>query len=376
MTPVWESVRAQFPPLERWTFLNTATFGQLPKQAVEAVARHFARRDREACRDFLEWFDDADRIRGKLARLIHASPEDIAFVPNAATGLGILMSGLGRKPGDRVVTLRGEFPNQLYITALARQRGLEGLEADWESLESVLNDGARLLLVSTVNYVTGFRPPLEKLSELCRTHGVLLCLDGTQSVGALAFDAARIRPAALVVDAYKWLLGPTGSGFLYMDPELRAQLRPTIVGWRSDRRWRQVDNLHHGVPEFPQAAERFEGGMLPFPALYGMEASVDLMLELGPERIEQRVNELAEAARAVLRRAGGELLSDEAPHYDSPIIAAKFPGRDPAGLVRELYARGILVSARHGWLRVSVHFYNNEADLERLEAALGELLRR
>jgi len=176
------------------------------------------------------------------------------------------------------------------------------------------------------------------------------------------------------VDAYKWLLGPTGSGFLYLDPDVRGELRPTIIGWRSDRRWRQVDNLHHGAPEFPDAAERFEGGMLPFSALYGLEASVDLMLELGPERIERRVDELAEAARAVLRRAGGRLLSDEAPHYDSPIIAARFPGRDPAELVRALYARRILVSARHGRLRVSVHFYNNEADLEELEAALDQLL--
>jgi len=369
----WESVRAQFPPLERWTFLNTATFGQLPRRAVEAVARHFARRDREACRDFLEWFADADRIRGKLARLIHASAEDITFVPNASTALASLIGGLEWKPGDRIVTFEGEFPNNIYVAEVLATRGVEAVQTDWDSLETVLRHGARLVLLSTVNYVTGFRLPLEEAAALCRRYGALLYLDGTQSVGALRFDAARIRPAALFVDAYKWLLGPTGSGFLYVDPELRTRLQPAVIGWRSDRRWRQVDNLHHGAPDFSGAAERFEGGMLPFAPLYGLEASVDLMLELGPERIEQRVRELAEAARAVLRRAGGRLLSDEAPHYDSPVIAARFPGRDPARLVRELYARRILVSARHGFLRVSVHFYNNEADLERLETALGEL---
>jgi len=369
----WESVRTQFPPLERWTFLNTATFGQLPRRAAEAVARHFARRDREACRDFLDWFDDADRIRGKLARLIHASPEDIAFVPNASTALASLVGGLEWKPGDRIVTFRGEFPNNIYAAEALAARGVEAVQTDWASLENALRRGARMALFSTVNYVTGFRLPLEEAAALCRRHGALLCLDGTQSVGALRFDAARIQPAALFVDAYKWLLGPTGSGFLYLDPALRGELRPTIIGWRSDRRWRQVDNLHHGAPDFSDAAERLEGGMLPFAPLYGLEASVDLMLELGPERIEQRVNELTEAARAALRRAGGRLLSDEAAHYDAPIIAARFPGRDPARLVRELYARRILVSARHGFLRISVHFYNNEADLERLEAALGEL---
>ena len=77
----WKKIRAEFPALENWTFLNTATFGQLPKRATDAVARHFARRDRFACSDFMEWFDDADRIRGSIARLIHATADDIAFIP-------------------------------------------------------------------------------------------------------------------------------------------------------------------------------------------------------------------------------------------------------------------------------------------------------
>ncbi len=101
----WQQVRSQFPALVEWTFLNTATFGQLPKRGVEAVAAHFARRDRLACADFMEWFNDADRIRELIARLIHCEAGDIAFVPNSSTALSLLVGGINWQPGDRIVTL-------------------------------------------------------------------------------------------------------------------------------------------------------------------------------------------------------------------------------------------------------------------------------
>jgi selenocysteine lyase/cysteine desulfurase len=135
-----------------------------------------------------------------------------------------------------------------------------------------------------------------------------------------------------------------------------------------------VDSLHHGAPIFTSSAEKYEGGMLAFPPLYGLGASVELMLELGPQNIERRVRELADLTRCRLRAAGGQLLCDSAPHYDAPIVAARFPGIDAAVLAKRLREERIVVSARHGNLRVSVHFYNSEQDLERLAAGLIAVL--
>jgi selenocysteine lyase/cysteine desulfurase len=122
------------------------------------------------------------------------------------------------------------------------------------------------------------------------------------------------------------------------------------------------------------AAEKYEGGMLAFPVIYAMGASLEMMLEIGPDTIEHRVMELAEKARAMLGELGARLLYDEKPHYDSPVIAARFEGVDVSRLARELKARRVQVSARHGNLRVSVHFYNDEQDLERLRQELQTLL--
>ncbi|HML18191.1 MAG TPA: hypothetical protein VK419_14275, partial [Bryobacteraceae bacterium] len=115
MTIDWDAIRAEFPAISQWTYLNSATFGQLPRRAVEAVARHWAHRDELACTDFLDWFDDADRLRASIGRLIGATADDIAFVGNAATALAIVAGGLPWAGGDNVVTLAGEFPNYLYM---------------------------------------------------------------------------------------------------------------------------------------------------------------------------------------------------------------------------------------------------------------------
>jgi cysteine desulfurase / selenocysteine lyase len=369
VTPDWDAVRREFPALAHWTYLNTATFGQLPGRATDAVARHFAHRDELACGDFLAWYDDADRIRDKIGRLINCQPDDIAFVSNASTALGLLLAGMDWHPGDRVLTLEHEFPNNLYAPGLLQRFGVETTACPWERFYDSVNARTRLVILSSVNYNTGFAPPLAELAEFLHARGVLLFIDGTQSVGALRFDVAHMQPDMLAVHGYKWLLSPNGAGFFYIAPNLRERLEPNVVGWRSHRDWRNVDNLHHGAPELLPSAEKYEGGSVSFALLYAMEASLDLMLEIGPDVIERRVLDLAGKARLMLRGLGASV-ADSA----SPIVAARFENRDVSALARALKEQSVLVAARRGHLRVSPHLYNNEQDLEIFERALRTLL--
>jgi selenocysteine lyase/cysteine desulfurase len=365
----WGEVRAQFPALAKWTYLNTATYGQLPRRATERVAQHFAHRDELACWDFVSWFVDMDRVRDLAARLIHCGRDDIAFVQNASTALSLLMSGLDWKAGDRVVTLEGEFPNNIYAPSVLSRRGIEFVAVPWQKFYESIDERTRLVAISSGNYVTGFVPPLEEISMFLRQRGVLFYVDGTQTVGALRLDVQRVDPDMLAVHGYKWLTSPDGAAFTYVAPRLRARLDPVVVGWRSHRDWRNVDNLHHGTPQFAESAEKYEGGMLPFAVLYAMGASLELILEIGPEVIEKRVLDLANEVRRMTRALGGEPVSE-----NSAIVSVRFEGRDPSPLARALKEKRVLVAARHGLLRISTHFYNNEEDLDRLSEALRELL--
>jgi cysteine desulfurase/selenocysteine lyase len=150
---------------------------------------------------------------------------------------------------------------------------------------------------------------------------------------------------------------------------LRERIQPNVVGWRSHRDWRNVDNLHHGAPEFLSSAEKYEGGSVSFALLYAMEASLDLIIELGPDVVERRVLALAAKAREMLRGLGADLAPG-----DSPIVAARFEHHDVSALARALKEQYVLVAARRGHLRVSPHLYNNEHDLEIFERALKACL--
>jgi selenocysteine lyase/cysteine desulfurase len=358
----WGAIRAQFPALGQWTWLNTATYGQLPLRTRAAVDGHFARRDETACADFLTWFDDVDEVRSLIAQLIHCQPEDIAFTVNAASALSLFLLGMEWHEGDRIVTLRDEFPNQYYCASSLADRGVELIRMN--EVNS-LPERTRAVLVSTVNYSNGYRPDMAMISHLARRAGALLYVDGTQSVGALRFDVRQVNPHMMAVDGYKWLLCPNGATFFYISPELRRTLAPSVIGWRSDAGWRSVDALHLGPHRLPEGAEKYEGGMVNFPSIYGAAESIRMMLEIGPECIEKRVLELAGMTADMLRRLGASIV-----HEHTHIVAAHWPDRDASALAKNLQEQRIVVSARHGNLRVSAHFYNTEADLEKLEAAL------
>lgn len=366
----WDVVREEFPALHRGMIhLDTASFGQLATRTMTAVMRHFAHRDESACHDFIDWFDDMDRTRVSVAQLINASSDDIAFVNNAAAALGMLLTGIDWREGDEVIALEHEFPNNLYAPAALARRGVVFRECAWSDLDATLNDRTRLVLLSTVNYTTGFRPPLSGLGEKLRRRGVLLYVDGTQSVGALRFDVADVRPSMLAVHGYKWLLCPNGAAFAYVSPETRAWLEPSVIGWRSHRDWRNVDNLHHGRPELPARAEKYEGGMLPFALIYAMDAAVKMQLEIGPDIIERRVTKLAAELRDVLERTGAKV-----PDYESHIVTGCYSRKDAVQLRRALEKQHVFVSARRGSLRVSAHFYNNIDDVATFELALRRAL--
>ena len=207
----WDSIRDEFPALREWTYLNTATFGQLPRRTTEAVARHFAHRDELACSDFLKWYDDMDRVRASIGRLIHCRPEDVAFITNASSALALVLAGLEWHAGDRIVTLTDEFPNNLYAPHGLEERGVEFVECAWEQIHETVHERTRLVVVSSANYNTGFVPPLAELSKLCKSHGAVLFVDGTQSLGALRFDVGEMQPDVLAVHGYKWLISPTGA---------------------------------------------------------------------------------------------------------------------------------------------------------------------
>jgi selenocysteine lyase/cysteine desulfurase len=309
-----------------------------------------------------------DLLRAAIARWIGAAADDIAFITSASNGLSTVLSGIDWREGDEILTLTDEFPNQLY--AAESQYGVRGIVCPWSEFEAGISERTRLVLLSTVNYRTGLRPDLSTIVPALRRRGILVYLDGTQSLGALRFDCDAIQPDFFAVDAYKWMISPNGAGFLYVRPDVRERLRPNVIGWRSDREWRNVESLHQGAPRFSGSAEKYEGGMLAFPSLMAMAASMTLFEELGSAAIERRVLGLAERLRVRMAALGVEKFRSQPRTLPSQILLFKMNGIDSSLLAKKLEAKRIHVSARREYLRISAHFYNDESDIDALCDAL------
>ena len=292
------NIRAEFPSLT-WTYLNSATYGQVPRRAVEAMARHSQRRDElPTTTDFLDWYTDADQMRASIARLIHADRtiSHLCRMPRRRSRLFSRASA--RSPATILLRWTTSFPTICTRAWRARFLG--------QRFYYSIDDRTRLVAFSEVNYATGFRPPLSEVAQYLKTRRRSPLSGRFAKRGALTFDVSKTPVDVLAVHGYKWLMSPTGAGFMYVSPEFRRKLPPNIIGWRSHHDWRNVDRLHSGTPNSRTRPRSTRAAVLPFHLLYAMEASVNWMLEIGPHAIEQRVMELASSARSMLVGLGGE----------------------------------------------------------------------
>lgn len=369
----WQQIRAQFPALDHSVWLNTATFGQVPLRAQNAILAHYERRNRIGPRDFLDWFTEADAIRTDIASLFAVHPDDVAFIPHTAYALSLVVSAIAWQPGDEVLTFENEFPNQIYAASLLEARGVRLRTVPLALWREALGERTRLIALSHTNYATGEHADIGAMGEAAAALGARLYVDGTQTAGVREVRFGSHPPCLYAVNAYKWMNAPPGAGFLIAPAATREWLLPHTVGWRSHKDWRNVNQLHLGTPEFASSAERYEGGMLPFVNLFAMRESIRMVLEIGIGEVEARVLSLAGKVCAELRAAGADPcdFGNGAGH----IVAARLPaGVEPGDVAKALQARDILVSARHGYLRISPHYYNHEGDVAAFGTALREVL--
>lgn len=372
--------RSEIPVAEHWTYLNHAAIGPMTRTGAErmgALARLVAE---TGDRRWPERADEGERVRRQVARLLGArEPHEVAFVGNTSEGLSAVAWGVDWHPGDNVVGPEPEFPANVYpwlsLTPLGVEyRRVPEREGRVEpaDLLAAMDGRTRVVAVSWVQYASGHRVDLEPLAAACRDAGALLVVDAIQGVGALTFDVERAGVDACAVAAHKWLLGPEGLGVLYVSDRVIERLRSTRHGWRSVASrfgWTEID------PTPADGALRFEAGTLNFAGMHALGASVDLLLALGPVRIEERVVALADRVARGLAERGFRLAEPRrSPREVSGIVAGTHPERGSAELTKELTQRGIVVSHRAGRLRVAPHGYNTDEEIDRLLAALDELL--
>jgi selenocysteine lyase/cysteine desulfurase len=364
--------RDEFPIAEEWAYFNHASTGPLPRRAARAIQGLAEGQMLHGGLDFRRWLDEVAGLREAVARLIHATPAEIAVVSNTSEGLSFIANGVDWRPGDVAAGVADEFPANYFPWARLDKRGvklrwvpLRAGRIDLDELDRACA-GARLLAVSYVQYVSGFRVDLDAVGEICRRRGCLFVVDSIQGLGPFPVDVKRSGVHALSNGGQKWLLSPEGSGFLYVDRDLLPELEVVEFGWTNVEGFPSYSK----DPTLRPDAGRFEGGTLNVLGCAGLRTSIELLLEIGVERLGEQVDMLAGRLLAGARAKGYEPCAERDRASGSGIVSLRKDGVDPAELARKLLSDKIVVIPRHGYLRVSPHFYNTADEIDRLVGLL------
>jgi selenocysteine lyase/cysteine desulfurase len=222
---------------------------------------------------------------------------------------------------------------------------------------------ARLLTVSFVQYLGGYRADLDAIGEICHRRGVLFFVDAIQGLGAFPLDVRKARIHALSADGHKWLLGPEGCGILYVQRELQRTVEPVEFGWTNVAKY--ADYASHDMT-LRSDAGRYECGTLNTIGCYGLRAALQLTLEVGVGNIGPAVQHLADRFAEGAKRKGYILCTDRTPETGSGIVSVRKPEIESRLIVRYLRERGFIAAPRQGWVRVAPHYYISATDIDRL----------
>lgn len=364
--------RSRFPIFKSKTYINSCSYGALSNEVAASYQAYLDTRLQKGA-DWEAFVSKNEAVRALFARLIKASPREIAVTTSASAGLNAIISAMAPKDGrNRVVLSDFEFPTMGQIWHAQSGRGYEIVTArqsgpyiPFEEYERLITDKTAIVAISHVCYRNGAMNEVDKIIQLAHDRGALVMLDSSQALGAVPVDVKALDVDFMVGGALKYLLASGGVGYLYVRDDLIEKFSPYATGWFAQEDINAMD-MHHYRPA--HSARRFESGTPPVPALYAAEAGLSLILEIGVAEIQAHVRCLTARFKEEVKALGGTLMTPEDPTLHGAMIAVK--STDDHKLVACLAEHDIITSCRDGNLRVSPHFYNTHEDIDALMGGL------
>lgn len=310
-----------------------------------------------------------------MAGLIDAEPDEIAFTSSTSHGLYIALRNVNIGRGDRVLVMDEVFPSvrccvdqnfphaeRVYVKFCGRD--------PVEAVRKHITNRTRAVILDWVQFFTGEVMDLDRLGKYLWARNVKFVVDGIQGVGALRFDVRKTPVDFLAGGGNKWLFSPQGTGYLYVNRRNFNSLRCTPTGWLG-RDWPNFENFRT-LPSLLKDARLFEMGTRNALGTHALAVNVDILRRYGRDRVEAKIRTLKKNLRRGLVGLGFDILTP-ATGRQSGIITAR-PRGDPTRLYKLLAANRVVVALRNGALRFSPHFYNNQAEVDKIIAIIGKTI--
>jgi len=370
-----DRVRHRFPILSRRVYVNSCSQGAL-SDAVRSAYEEYLRSWEMLGSPWEEWVGRAEAARASFADLIGADPDEVAVTTSLSQGVSSLLSGLRFEAGrDTIVVSDFEFPTVAQIAHAQELRGRSvrhvagGPDATipLERFDEAIDERTALVCLTHVCYRNGTRNDVDGVVGIARERGALVLLDAYQTAGAVPLDVDRLGVDFLAAGCVKYLLGSAGLAFLWCRPGLVGEILPTQTGWFADEDVFAMD-IHDYSPS--STARRFESGTPPIPAAYAGHAGIELVREMDVAQVERHVQALVARLDEGIADLGGRVVTPRDPARRGPLLAIS--SADDHALVGALAADGVIASCRDGNLRVSLHGYNSDDDVDAVLAGLAK----
>ena len=366
--------RSEFPAVERTVFLGVHTLAPLSRRARAAVDRFLDAWETKGSAE-LVWFEDIlpemRRLEHLYATLIGAEDDEVALTPSVSTGLSSLASCMKfTAERNEIVLSRREFPTDCHLWLAQSSRGgnvrwVDTMDAD--EYIAAISDRTTVVSASRVSYLNGELLDAKRVVNAAHENRAFAIIDDYHGSGTVPLDVHALGCDALVGGPLKYLLGGPGIAFVYVRRDVAPTLHPTITGWFSQANFFEFDN---SAIVWPHTAQRLAIGT-PSPAsIYAAAAGLEIVLEVGLDRIRERTQELIDYTIALCDEKGFVTRTPREKERRGGVLAIEVA--DSKHILGEMLERKVVLDERHGALRLSPHFYTSEDDIDRFFELLIE----
>ena len=375
--------RDEFPILGQRAYLASHSLGPLSRRGRLAAQEHLELWERLGPEEL--WMEHGlpklERCRELFAALIGADPDEVAIIPSVSAGLSSIATCLDLEARPKVVLSEMDFPTNHYVWRAQERAGAklevvassDGIRIRPEDLAARVDDQTSVINLNRVLFESSYIVDAPPVVSAARENGALVVVDDFHGVGIVPIDVHKLGVDLLVAGALKWLCGGQGLAFLYCRRDLIPELEPRVVGWFGTK---DPFDFDRGRLRLRDDARRFETGTFTLPQAWTAAAGLELIAEVGVERIRAHNRALSRVVIEGADALGLEVLSPREDEQRGGLVRMRIPGgREGAERVlHALLARDVVVDSRSDTLRASAHFFNDESDVQRLLTELKTVL--
>jgi kynureninase len=370
--------RAEFPILQRKTYLNSCSLGALSQRSIEGMARYLEMWNEWGAHAWYEiWLGEIAKARQKFATLIGAQLHEVAIAPSVSAAVSSIATALDYSERNKVVLADMDFPTLAYQWLVKGSLGVEcrfvkspdRIYTPPELFESEVDEKTALVATSRVFFTSGYIQDVRAVADIAHKNGAYVLIDDYQGTGQIPINVNAMDIDFLVTGTLKWLMGGPGLSFVYIREGLLPQIQPTVTGWFGHREQFKFKTQEF---EFRPEATRVEMGTPAVPTIYTANGGLDIVLEISAERICERSRYLTNDLIAQAREHGWNVHAPQEPERRSSIVMLEL--ERPEEIVKALVDRNIITDSRPGLLRISPYFYNTIEENALVIDAIAEIL--